>query len=98
MKIDLYFIKMLFQILLLAFIFILLFGIFRVYEVFYSSYFNHLEYTQIATIGNKETPTKIELLFSGFGNFKIIVLSIVISFLIICVKKRLAKKNNLLSN
>lgn len=91
MKIDLFFIKMLFKILLLAFVFILLVGIFRVYEVFYSSYFNQTEYIQIATIGNKEMPKKIELLFSEFGNFKIIVISIIASFLIICGKKLFVK-------
>lgn len=91
MKINLFFIKMLFKILLLASVFILLFGIFRVYEIFYSSYFNQTEYIQIATIGNKEMPTKIELLFSVFGNFKIIALSIISSFLIIYGKKLLLK-------
>lgn len=91
MKIDLFFIKMLIKTLLLASIFILLFGIFRVYEIFYSTYFNQTEYIQIATIGDNEMPTKSELLFSGFGNFKIIVLSIIAGFLVIYGKKQLAK-------
>lgn len=91
MKIDLYFIKMSFKILLIAFIFIMLFGLFRVYKIFYSSYFNQTEYVQTATIGNKEMPTKIELLFSVFGNFEIIALSIISSFLLIYGKKLLLK-------
>lgn len=92
MKINLYFIKMLFKILLLAFLFILLFGIFRVYEVFYSLYFNQKEYIQIATIGDNEMLTKTDVLFSEFKNLKTITLSIIASFLIISGKKLLAIK------
>jgi hypothetical protein len=91
MKLDLYFIKLLFKILLFAFIFILLFGFFRVCEVFYSSYFNQTEYVQIATIGNKEIPTKIELLFLEFRNLITIIISLVSSIIIICGKKLLLK-------
>jgi len=62
---------------------VLLHGFFRVYEVFYSSYFNQTEYTQTAFIGNGNMPNKYELLFYGFTSFKVLTVSIILS-LIIC--------------
>jgi hypothetical protein len=73
-------------------ILILLFGIYRVYEIFYSSYFNQTEYTQIAFIGNEGIPTKKEILFSGFRDLKIIAISSFISILIINGKRILNRK------
>jgi hypothetical protein len=77
---------------ILTCIFILFVGIYRVYEMFYSSYFNQIEYTQIAFIGNKEMPTKREILFSGFNDLKIIILNSLISILIINGKRILNRK------
>lgn len=72
--------------LIIVSILILLSGFYRVYEIFYSSYFNQLEYSQIAYIGNGETPTKKDILFSGFKNLKTIMISSTISILIIYSK------------
>lgn len=66
---------------------VLLIGFYRVYEIFYHSYFNQTEYSQIAFIGNKEIPTKIEILFSGFKNLKTIAISMIVSIVIINGKK-----------
>lgn len=84
-----------FKVLILTLFFIMFFGIYRVYELFYSSYFNQIEYTQLATIGHKQVSTKTEVLFSEFKNLKTITLSLVTSFLIILGKKLLSKKSNL---
>ena len=77
---------------ILTCIFISFVGIYRVYEMFYSSYFNQIEYTQIEFIGNKEIPTKREILFSGFNDLKIIILNSLISILIINGKRILNRK------
>jgi cell division septal protein FtsQ len=68
-------------------ILVLLVGFYRVYEIFYHSYFNQTEYCQIAYTGNKEISTKKEILFYGFKNLKIIAISTIISILIINGKK-----------
>ncbi len=73
-------------------IFILLFGVYRIYEMFYSSYFNQTEYTQIAFIGSETISTKKEILFSGFKDLKIIAISSFISILIINRKRILNRK------
>ncbi|UOK41599.1 MULTISPECIES: hypothetical protein [Flavobacterium] len=73
--------------LIIASILILLVGFYRVYEIFYHSYFNQTEYSQIAFIGNEEIPTKKEIVFSEFKNLKTITISSVISILIIYGKK-----------
>jgi len=67
-------------------------GIYSVYELFYSSYLNQTEYTQIASIGNEGIPTKKEVLFSGFKDQKIIAISAFISILIINGKRILNRK------
>ncbi|WP_298117119.1 hypothetical protein [Flavobacterium sp.] len=77
---------------ILTFIFILFVGVYSVYEVFYSSYFNQMDYTQIASIGNDEIPTKLEMLFSGFKDLKVILISSLISVLIINGKRILNLK------
>lgn len=66
---------------------ILSFGVYRIYEIFYSSYFNQVEYAQVAFLGNQEIPTKKEILFSGFKDLKIIPSSALISIIIIYVGK-----------
>ncbi len=73
-------------------IFILLFGIYRVYVIFYSSYFNQTEYTLIAFIGNEGISIKKEILFSGFKDLKIIAIGSFISVLIINGKRILNRK------
>ncbi|WP_298136374.1 hypothetical protein [Flavobacterium sp.] len=80
------------SIIILTFIFILLVGVYSVYELFYSSYFNQMDYTQIASIGNEEISTKIEMLFSGFKDLKVILISSLISVLIINGKRILNLK------
>ncbi|MCI9844270.1 hypothetical protein [Flavobacterium pectinovorum] len=62
---------------------VLLHGVFRIYEVFYPSYFNQKEYTQIAFIENGKMPDKYELLFYGFTSFEVLTVSLILS-LIIC--------------
>lgn len=69
---------------------------YRVYEIFYSSYFKQIEYSHLATIGDKEMLTKTDVLLSGFTNLKTIMLSLVTSFFIVFGKKLLTKKSNLL--
>lgn len=71
---------------------ILLVGFYRIYEIYYPSYFSPTVYTQITFIGNGEIPTKKEILFSGFKNFKILTISSIISILIIYGKKTLNRK------
>lgn len=80
-------------ILVVTSIFILLWGIYRVYEIFYPSYFNQTEYTQISFIGNEKIPTKSEILFSGFKNIEVIIVSSIISFFIVSAKKLFLSKN-----
>ena len=77
---------------ILTSIFILFVGIYRVYEIFYPSYFNQTEYTQIAFIGNEGIPTKKEILLSGLKDLKIIAISSFISILIINGKRILNRK------
>lgn len=79
--------------LIMTSIFILLCGIYRFYELFYSSYFNQIEYTQIAFIGNEEMPTKSEILFSGFKDLQAIIVSSIISALIIYGKNLFLKRD-----
>lgn len=62
---------------------VLLHGFFRICEIFYPSYFNQTEYTQIAFIENGKMPDKYELLFYGFTSFEILTVSVILS-LIIC--------------
>lgn len=69
---------------------VLLHGVFRIYEVFYPSYFNQTEYTQAAFIGNGKMPDKYELLFYGFTSFKVLTICIILS-LIICSFKFIKK-------
>jgi hypothetical protein len=73
-------------------ILILFVGIYRVYEIFYYSYFNQTEYTQIAFIGNRGIPTKTEILFSGFKDLKIILINTFISIVIVNGKRILNRK------
>ena len=77
---------------ILTSIFILFVGIYKVYEIFYTTYFNQTKYTQIAFIGNSEIPTKKEILFSGFKDLKIVTINSLISFLIINGKEILNRK------
>lgn len=51
-----------------------------------------MDYTQIASIGNDEIPTKLEMLFSGFKDLKVILISSLISVLIINGKRILNLK------
>lgn len=81
-----------FKVLILTLFFIIFFGTYRVYELFYYSYFNQIEFTQLATIGDKQVSTKMEVLFSEFKNLKTISLSLVTSLLIVFGKKLLSKK------
>lgn len=69
---------------------VLLHGIFRIYEVFYPSYFNQTEYTQTVFIGNGKILEKHELLFYGFTSFKVLTVSIILS-VIICSFKLIKK-------
>lgn len=62
-------------------------GFYRVYEVFYPSYFNQTGYSQIAFIATNEIPTKKEILFSEFENLKTIAISSIISIVIVYGKK-----------
>ncbi len=78
--------------LIITSVLILFFGFFRVYEIFYSSYFNQTEYTQIAFIGNEEIPTKMEILFLEFKNLRTITISSIISILIMYGKKIVNRK------
>lgn len=50
-------------ILILNVIFLLLYGFYREYQIFYVSYFNQIEYIHIGFIDTKEVPTKIEIFF-----------------------------------
>lgn len=70
----------------------MLMGFYRVYEIFYPSYFSQTEYSQIAFFGDEEIPTKKEILFSEFKNLKTITVSSIISFLIIYGEKLLNRK------
>jgi hypothetical protein len=87
--------KTIFKALILTSFFIISFGIYRVCEVFYSYYFNQIEYTQLATIGNKAMLTKTDVLLSEFKNIKTIMLSLVTNFFIVFGKKLYTKKSNL---
>lgn len=85
--------KRLITIFFLITIFLILFhGIHRIYEIFYSSYFSYTDYTQIAFIGKEKAPTKTEILFYGFKDIKVIVISSVISILVICSTKVVRNK------
>lgn len=77
---------------IITILFILLFGIYRVYEIFYSSYFSPTEYTQTAFIGEDENPTKMEILLYGFQDLKVVVISSVVSILIICYTKLIRRR------
>lgn len=81
--------RLIISFLILTSLIILLIGVYRVYNLFYNSYFSSTSYTQIAFIGNKEIPTKTEILFSGFKSLKVITISSIISIVAIYSKKML---------
>lgn len=67
-------------------------GLYRIYEIFYPSYFTQTGYNQIAFIGNKELLTKNELLFYGFKDLKVLLISSLCSFLMIFCFKLIRRK------
>lgn len=53
--------------------------------------FNQTVYTQISFFGNK-VPSKLEVSFSGFKDLKIVLVSSLISFVIICSFELIKRK------
>ena len=76
--------------LLIFLIVVFSFGIYRLYDVFYSGYFNIGEYRQIAFLGERQT--KLQILLYGFTDLQVLLLSI--SFSIIFIFALRKRKNN----
>lgn len=66
-------------------------GLYSVYEIFYSPYFNHLEVVQLAFEGNR-IPSKAEIVFSQFRNFKTVIICLTASILIVYGKAKFKGK------
>lgn len=65
----------------ISFIFIVFYGVFEVYQAFYSGYFNQTDFTDV-TFNSSTVPAKTEVLFWGFTNLKVVFSSIIAGILI----------------
>ena len=81
-----------FSIFFLTIILILIYGIYITYDIFYSNYFDQVNYSDTTFIGTTKIPSKIEIIFSGFKNLKIIIICFFISTILIQTLLKLKKK------
>ena len=79
---------------ILSALFILVSGIYNVYNIFYSNYFDQLTYEVQTWEGRSTPPTEKEILLLGFKNIDTIIGSILISTLVLELQKRLKVEKN----
>ena len=84
--------KKIFWAVIISVILILSYGIYLIFNIYYSNYFSQTTYVDTTFINFEKVPTKFEILFWGFKDFRIILTSVIVSIIIILIKTR-SKKN-----
>lgn len=69
---------------------IVLYGVFEVYQIFYSGYFNQTDFVDI-TFNSNTVPAKTEVLSWGFTNLKVIFSSIIAGIIITLLWNRYSR-------